>query len=89
MRIIPDVAVRHQPAFRSNNVAELAKAGPGTLCWGDSHVMITTRAGIRIGHTPLVLLVDDHPDTLEMYALGLKCEGFAVEKASDGEPRAT
>jgi CheY-like chemotaxis protein len=31
------------------------------------------------------LLVDDNPDTLEMYGLGLLYEGFQVMKASDGE----
>jgi CheY-like chemotaxis protein len=34
---------------------------------------------------PLVLLVDDNPDTLEMYSLGLQYEGFNVTKANDGE----
>lgn len=33
---------------------------------------------------PLVLLVDDNPDTLEMYALGLQYEGFDVVTARDG-----
>lgn len=34
---------------------------------------------------PIVLLVDDNPDTLEMYALGLQYEGFVVREAADGE----
>lgn len=34
---------------------------------------------------PLVLLVDDNADTLDMYALGLQYAGFRVEKAHDGE----
>lgn len=33
---------------------------------------------------PLVLLVDDNPDTLDMYAMGLAHEGFAVAQATDG-----
>jgi CheY-like chemotaxis protein len=31
------------------------------------------------------LLVDDNPDTLEMYGLGLLYEGFQVMKATDAE----
>jgi CheY-like chemotaxis protein len=34
---------------------------------------------------PLVLVVDDNPDTLEMYALGLEYEGLRVSSAPDGE----
>ena len=47
--------------------------------------MTTLRSGIATGQTPLVLLIDDNPDTLEMYALGLQYEGFNVERAVDGE----
>jgi CheY-like chemotaxis protein len=34
---------------------------------------------------PTILLVDDNPDTLEMYALGLQLEGFVTRQAADGE----
>jgi CheY-like chemotaxis protein len=34
---------------------------------------------------PLVLLVDDNPDTLEMYSLGLQYEGLRVNRADNGE----
>lgn len=34
---------------------------------------------------PTVLIVDDNPDTLEMYALGLRYEGFDVCQADDAE----
>lgn len=47
--------------------------------------MSTPRSSLPFGQTPLVLLVDDNPDTLEMYALGLQYEGFDVATATDGE----
>ena len=47
--------------------------------------MIVQPPDASSGSLPLVLLVDDNADTLEMYAIGLQYEGFEVAKASDAE----
>jgi two-component system cell cycle response regulator DivK len=56
-----------------------------------------TRGGLLVISSPVVLLVDDHEDTVAMYALGLSAMGFqpitatavdeAFERACIGQPR--
>lgn len=38
----------------------------------------------RVAHRPTVLLVEDHADTRELYALHLASAGFSTIEASDG-----
>ena len=47
--------------------------------------MVTVPSPAQPATPPLVLLVDDNLDTLEMYSLGLQYEGLRVNRARNGE----
>jgi two-component system cell cycle response regulator DivK len=51
-----------------------------SVTYGSGYVMATVRSSVL----PLVLIVDDYPDTCDMYAAYLDLAGFRSLKANDG-----
>ncbi len=59
---------------------DLIKVSSEQTHWTIRHLH---HAGSRVPHMPRVLLLESDPDTAEMYATGLRIEGFAAAIAED------